>query len=114
MHDVYIIFYRVEHLDADVLADLPHSLFGQMQPRLVIVSTPNSDFNVLFPNFQGRRHWDHKFEWSRSEFRDWAGDVVEKYNYDVTFTGVGEGMKGAAERYGYCSQIAIFTRTTPG
>jgi len=37
----------------------------------------------------GMRHPDHRFEWTRQEFRDWAGKAAEDFGYDVTFTGVG-------------------------
>ncbi|KAF8474055.1 hypothetical protein BDZ91DRAFT_789626 [Kalaharituber pfeilii] len=37
----------------------------------------------------GMRHPDHRFEWSRQEFRQWASNVAEEFGYDVTFTGVG-------------------------
>ncbi|PUU83536.1 hypothetical protein B9Z19DRAFT_1072290 [Tuber borchii] len=35
------------------------------------------------------RHHDHRFEWTRSEFRAWARDAAEKFGYKVKFTGVG-------------------------
>jgi len=66
-----VLVYRIEHLEAPVLDQFPAALFGKLNPRVVILSTPNSDFNVLFPTMTGFRHWDHKFEWSRREFRTW-------------------------------------------
>ncbi len=41
------------------------------------MTTPNAEFNVLFPGFKGFRHPDHKFEWSRAEFQDWYVGVGE-------------------------------------
>jgi len=35
------------------------------------------------------RHHDHRFEWTRSEFRAWACDAAEQFGYKVEFTGVG-------------------------
>ncbi|KAI5810897.1 hypothetical protein DFH27DRAFT_563 [Peziza echinospora] len=37
----------------------------------------------------GMRHPDHRFEWTRAEFRQWARSAAEEFGYDVTFTGVG-------------------------
>lgn len=37
----------------------------------------------------GMRHPDHRFEWNRQEFRDWACKAAEDFGYDVAFTGVG-------------------------
>lgn len=61
----------IEHLDPPVLEQVPAAVFGAMQPKTVIVTTPNSEFNVLFPDFRGFRHPDHRFEWTRSQFREW-------------------------------------------
>ena len=42
-----------------------------------MISTPNAEFNVYFPNLNygtpksTYRHWDHQFEWTRQEFQDW-------------------------------------------
>ena len=46
----------VEHLEADVLAQFPAVLFGHYRPRVVVMTTPNSEFNVVFgPDFTGFR-----------------------------------------------------------
>lgn len=63
---------RIEHLDEPVLEALPAAVFGQLRPRLVVVTTPNADFNVLFPTLKVFRHWDHRFEWTRSQFQQWC------------------------------------------
>ena len=68
--------YSIEHLHANVLDLVPCALFGQLQPKVVIITTPNAEFNVLFPNFEGFRHWDHKFEWTREQFRSWSHTVL--------------------------------------
>lgn len=86
-----------------------------MQPKLVVFSTPNSDFNTIFTRFNpllpnGFRHLDHKFEWSREEFKSWCLSIIEKYpNYMFSLLGVGEPPSGY-ESVGYVSQIAIFVR----
>ncbi|TRY64107.1 hypothetical protein TCAL_00452 [Tigriopus californicus] len=102
----------IEHLHPEVLAQVPANIFGRLQPKLAIFTTPNSEFNVLFPNFEGPfRHWDHKFEWTRAEFRDWCHDITDTYpNYSVVFSGVGFGHSDSALTLGPCSQIATFVR----
>ena len=64
----------VEHLEPDRLAQLEGSLFGDARPRLIVVTTPNRDYNALFAKLEPSRlrHPDHRFEWSRQEFQDWA------------------------------------------
>lgn len=85
------------------------TVFGDLVPQHVIVSTPNSEYNVLFPNFSGFRHWDHKFEWTRCEFSQWCTSICDKYPYSVELTGLGDPTVGF-EHVGFCTQVAIFTR----
>jgi 2-polyprenyl-3-methyl-5-hydroxy-6-metoxy-1,4-benzoquinol methylase len=67
----------IEHLHPNELDKFPYTVFGAYQPKLVIISTPNAEFNVNFPNLnygtaeQIFRHFDHKFEWTRAEFMKW-------------------------------------------
>uniref|UniRef100_A0A3Q3FH48 Small RNA 2'-O-methyltransferase n=1 Tax=Kryptolebias marmoratus TaxID=37003 RepID=A0A3Q3FH48_KRYMA len=100
----------IEHL---TLTDLEHFsavVFGYMTPVSVIISTPNSEFNVLLPGLSGFRHSDHKFEWNRAEFQSWALKVCSDYGYEVEFTGVGEAPQGQQDSVGFCSQIGVFYR----
>jgi hypothetical protein len=89
-------------------------VFGVIRPKLVVFTTPNSEFNVRFgPDFEGPfRHWDHKFEWTRMEFADWCGEITDKYDdYVVRYDGVGYcGDQMDIDDLGPCSQIAVFTR----
>lgn len=56
----------------DVLYAVPHTVFGFIKPKVAIFTTPNVEFNVLFPNFYTQfRHDDHKFEWNRKQFEEW-------------------------------------------
>jgi hypothetical protein len=64
-------YFRIEHLYPDVLKAAVDMVFGKLRPKVIVITTPNSDYNQLFPNFSGMRHWDHKFEWSREEFQSW-------------------------------------------
>lgn len=101
----------VEHLHEEDLRKLPDNIFGFIRPRLVVITTPNRDFNVVFPGLQGLRHWDHKFEWTRAEFDAWCSDIVQRYpGYTVEYSGVGESPSLEHRGVGYCTQIATFKR----
>lgn len=80
---------------------------------MVIFTTPNFEFNVLFgePIFpNGFRHDDHKFEWTRAEFQEWAHNICTQYpDYYVEFYGIGPGPPGS-EHLGCCTQMAVFVR----
>ena len=73
MKTIYSLNFKfsIEHLHQPVLERVPAVIFQLLRPAVVIVSTPNSDFNVLFPRMTGFRHFDHKFEWNRREFQSW-------------------------------------------
>jgi 3' terminal RNA ribose 2'-O-methyltransferase Hen1 len=98
----------IEHLDPDRLPALQQVVFRQVRPACVIVTTPNSEFNVLFPNLArgSLRHPDHRFEWRRAEFRDWAATIESEYGYRAEFRDIGS----LNDEFGAPTQMAIFTR----
>ncbi|MDX3793407.1 3' terminal RNA ribose 2'-O-methyltransferase Hen1, partial [Streptomyces acidiscabies] len=51
---------------------------------------------------------DHRFEWTREEFRTWAGQVAERHGYDVEFTPIGPDDP----EVGPPTQMATFTQQT--
>ncbi|KAG8197727.1 hypothetical protein JTE90_001649 [Oedothorax gibbosus] len=103
----------IEHLQPEDLDPLTANIFGFIRPKVAIFTTPNCEFNVLFPNLKGFRHWDHKFEWSRKEFKDWCDRVLLKFpDYTVKIEGVGEAPSESAH-VGHVSQLAVFTLKSP-
>lgn len=98
----------IEHLDLPRLASFERVLFEFARPGLVIVTTPNVEYNVLFEGMPtGKlRHPDHRFEWSRARFQEWAEEVVVKFGYRVEFLPVGP----ADPTYGPPTQMAVFKR----
>ncbi|XP_037818264.1 LOW QUALITY PROTEIN: small RNA 2'-O-methyltransferase [Lucilia sericata] len=110
--DAVIALELIEHLHPEVLDKVPENIFGFIQPKLAIFSTPNSEYNVLFgPMLEnGFRHYDHKFEWTRQEFQSWAHEICKMYtNYSVSFMGVGKPPP-EVKKLGHATQIAIFAR----
>ena len=64
------------------------SIFERIKPRVVIVTTPNEDFNHFFGLSEDElRHPDHKYEFTQKEFREWAVELAERFQYSVSFTG---------------------------
>jgi len=109
----------IEHLPADALESLPFVLFGFYRPRVVIISTPNREYNKCIKGFDLNtfRHYDHKFEWTRKEFQDWCVLQMSKFDgYEVTYQTVGRVHPSAEEnffsvnKHGRCTQIAVFVR----
>ncbi|HEY1024465.1 MAG TPA: 3' terminal RNA ribose 2'-O-methyltransferase Hen1 [Sphingobacteriaceae bacterium] len=100
----------IEHLDEHRLAALEKTVFGFAKPGIVVITTPNAEYNVLFKDHEeGKmRHADHRFEWTRQEFETWACGVAAKYAYDVNISPVGE----SDPLVGALSQMAVFKSKT--
>jgi 3' terminal RNA ribose 2'-O-methyltransferase Hen1 len=98
----------IEHLDPDRLPLVERVVFGSARPRVVVVTTPNTEYNTLFPNLAAGhfRHRDHRFEWTRAEFRSWAEGIGTAYGYRAEFSGIGAND----EALGPPTQMAVFKR----
>jgi 3' terminal RNA ribose 2'-O-methyltransferase Hen1 len=97
----------IEHLDPDRLPQLADVVFGAGL-RTVVVTTPNAEYNALFPGMAAgaMRHPDHRFEWTREEFRGWASAVAESHGYQVRHEGIGD----VHPELGPVTQMAVFSR----
>ncbi|MEZ5854372.1 MAG: 3' terminal RNA ribose 2'-O-methyltransferase Hen1 [Hyphomicrobiaceae bacterium] len=98
----------IEHIEPDRLYHLERSVFSDAAPRAVLVTTPNADYNALFPTLAAGkfRHEDHRFEWSRAEFAAWAERVASAYGYQFRIEPLGE----VDAQHGAPSQMGVFTR----
>ncbi|XP_033732637.1 small RNA 2'-O-methyltransferase-like [Pecten maximus] len=109
-YDAVSMVEFIEHLYPDDLQKVCHMVFHELQPRIIIVTTPNYEFNQLFPdNGQKFRHYDHKFEWTRTEFQSWGNLQAGLHGYKVQYTGIGNSPP-ENNHLGYCSQAAIFEK----
>jgi hypothetical protein len=74
----------------------------------VVSTTANAEYNVRFENLpSGRfRHRDHRFEWSRAEFQEWARRAAERFGYEVRFLPIGAEDPAV----GPPTQMGVFTR----
>jgi 3' terminal RNA ribose 2'-O-methyltransferase Hen1 len=106
--DAAAVVEVVEHLDPPRLSAFERVLFEIARPRTVVLTTPNREYNVKWETLgAGRfRHPDHRFEWTRQEFRDWADAIARRFGYTVRFVAVGP----EDEKLGPPTQMAIFER----
>lgn len=92
----------IEHMHPETLQNSIQTVFHQLRPKYVLISTPNSEFNQVFEKNdyderkidQKFRHWDHKFEWTRNEFQKWCKekilDTYQSYKlFNNSFYGLG-------------------------
>lgn len=105
-YDAAVAVEVIEHLDENRLQAFEQAVFRYARPRIVIITTPNVEYNVLFENMEPGtfRHSDHRFEWTRKEFEDWAMKISATYSYQVNISGIGP----EDEQHGCPSQMAVF------
>lgn len=74
------------------------------------MTTPNVEYNVRWESLPAghARHGDHRFEWTREQFGQWARAVAERHGYDVGFRPVGPDDP----EVGPPTQMAVFTLGT--
>ncbi|KAM3110803.1 3' terminal RNA ribose 2'-O-methyltransferase Hen1 [Phormidesmis sp. 146-33] len=110
-YDAATLVEVIEHLDESRLAALERVVFEFAHPRIVLVTTPNREYNVKFITLATGtlRHHDHRFEWTRQEFQTWATTVSQRFGYTVSFADIGalDLVVGAP------TQLAIFERSSP-
>lgn len=95
----------IEHVRPERLSVVERVVFGGWRPGVVVITTPNGDYNPLLGLAPGeRRHKDHQFEWGRSKFASWSSGVAVRNGYDVTCEGVGlaDPLRGSP------TQMAVF------
>ncbi|MCX4979078.1 3' terminal RNA ribose 2'-O-methyltransferase Hen1 [Streptomyces sp. NBC_00620] len=106
-YDAAVLSEVIEHLDLPRLPALEYAVFGSARPKTVLVTTPNVEYNVRWETLPAghSRHGDHRFEWTREEFRAWAERVAGRHGYGVEFTPVGPDDP----EVGPPTQMATFT-----
>jgi 3' terminal RNA ribose 2'-O-methyltransferase Hen1 len=106
--DAAAVVEVIEHLDPPRLSAFERVLFEFARPRTVVLTTPNREFNSQWETLSADkfRHPDHRFEWTRQEFHDWATRITERFGYSVRFLPVGPEHANV----GSPTQMGIFER----
>lgn len=111
--DAAILCEVIEHMDEPRLEAMEKVVFGAAKPSLVIVTTPNSEYNVMWETLAAGavRHKDHRFEWTREQFRAWCASVASCFGYSVELRGIGDaGVTADGVQVGTPTQMGIFSR----
>jgi 3' terminal RNA ribose 2'-O-methyltransferase Hen1 len=105
--DAAAVVEVIEHLDLNRLKAFERVLFEFAKPKTIVLTTPNKEFNIMWEKLDvdEMRHDDHRFEWTRKEFAEWANKIGQMYHYQVELLPIGEEIENA----GTPSQMAIFT-----
>jgi len=109
--DCAILVEAIEHVEPEQISALEHAVFRHMRPGTVVVTTPNAEFNLLLGVPPHRfRHPDHRFEWGRTRFRQWAHGVAARNRYIVAC----RDIAGRHPDLGGASQMAVFAAVLGG
>ncbi|MCP9495929.1 MAG: 3' terminal RNA ribose 2'-O-methyltransferase Hen1 [Pyrinomonadaceae bacterium MAG19_C2-C3] len=105
--DAACVVEVIEHLDAPRLVAFERVLFEFVRPDTIVLTTPNSEYNVRFETLpEGKlRHKDHRFEWTRDEFETWANGASNRFGYTARFLPIGD----EDSEVGAPSQMGVFT-----
>ena len=102
--DAASIVEVIEHIDPDRLGTFERVVFEYARPRTIIITTPNREYNTIYGEFL-HRYEDHRFEWTRAEFQEWATTTATRFGYTVRFVGVGD----EDAECGTPTQMGVFT-----
>jgi len=104
--DAAAVVEVIEHLDPPRLASFERNVFEFARPQTVVLTTPNREYNVTWEavGTEKLRHPDHRFEWTRREFRAWADGVARRFGYSVRFLPIGPEDKAV----GPPTQMGVF------
>jgi 3' terminal RNA ribose 2'-O-methyltransferase Hen1 len=80
-YDAATVIEVIEHMELDRLGAFARVLFSCARPKLVVLTTPNVEYNVKYPGLANDhlRHADHRFEWTREEFEQWGRSIGKDY-----------------------------------
>ena len=107
--DAAAVVEVIEHLEPFQLGAFEENVFGYARPGIVILTTPNRDYNALFDMDEGAlRHPDHRFEWTRAVFGDWARGVAQRYEYGLELTSISTDLFPEDSEVGAPTQVGIF------
>lgn len=109
-YDALVLMEVIEHVDPSRLGAVEDAVFAGAAPHAIVVTTPNSEHNALFPSLPAGefRHDDHRFEWTRAQFRAWADGVGARHGYTVELRPVG----AVDPVHGAPTQLALFRKET--
>lgn len=107
-YDCACVVEVIEHIELMRIPAFERAVFEFAAPVTVILTTPNREYNANYEHMQDNtlRHGDHRFEWTRAEFREWTEHICKKFGYTCRIDGIGD----ADEKLGAPTQMGVFTK----
>ncbi|MCR4643998.1 MAG: 3' terminal RNA ribose 2'-O-methyltransferase Hen1 [Oscillospiraceae bacterium] len=107
-YDCACVIEVIEHIEPMRIPAFERAVFEFAAPKTVVLTTPNREYNANYAHMEENalRHGDHRFEWTREEFRAWTAHICEKFGYSCELGGIGD----VDEALGTPTQIAVFSK----
>lgn len=107
-YDCACVIEVIEHIEPMRIPAFERAVFEFAAPRTVILTTPNREYNTNYEHMKENalRHGDHRFEWTREEFKEWAKYICDKFGYECRISGIGDKDENA----GTPTQMGVFTK----
>ena len=107
-YDCACVIEVIEHIEPLRISAFERAVFEFAAPKTVILTTPNREYNANYEHMQENtlRHGDHRFEWSREEFKTWTEHICETFGYTCEISGIGD----TDEKLGTPTQMGVFTK----
>lgn len=107
-YDCACVIEVIEHIEPMRIPAFERAVFEFAAPRTVVLTTPNREYNANYRNLSETelRHGDHRFEWTRAEFKAWTEHICDNFGYVCKISGIGD----ADEEFGSPTQMGVFTK----
>ena len=107
-YDAAILCEVIEHFDRCWIDTIMDNILGYIRPNLLILTTPNRDYNITFPTLEAEylRHSDHRFEFSTLEFTEWCYNIASIHSYTFEYATIGKSR----ENIGAPTLMGVFTK----
>ena len=106
--DCACVIEVIEHIEPARIPAFERAVFEFASPKTVILTTPNREYNKNYKFMQENalRHGDHRFEWTRAEFKEWTEHICKNFGYTCEISGIGD----EDESLGTPTQMGVFIR----
>lgn len=102
--DTVVLCEVVEHNEKERLPLIFENVMA-INPTNLIVSTPNKEYNKYLGTEGEFRHYDHRFEFTEAEYKEFCDTLADKYSFTYELSSFGKEIDGIRP-----TMIAVFKK----
>ncbi|MDF2880164.1 MAG: 3 terminal ribose 2-O-methyltransferase Hen1 [Clostridiaceae bacterium] len=102
--DTIVLCEVIEHNELERIPGIIDNVM-YLEPKNLIISTPNIEFNKFFNSSNRLRHYDHRFEFTKNEFMSFCENISKTYGYDYKVSSFGKVIDDIQP-----TMMAVFTK----